>query len=198
MAHTLELYWDFSSPFAYLGSTQADALAKRTGATLVWRPMLLGAVFKAIGSPDVPMSTWSDAKRTHTMLDMQRWAAHWEVPFRFPSRFPMSTVKALRVWLALPAARRDAFRKAVFRAYWIDGLAPSDEKTMRDVLGAAGHDASAILAKLDDAKDDLRRRTDEAIALGIFGAPAFVVGDQLFWGQDRMHFVERALGGWRV
>ncbi len=64
---------------------------------------------------------------------------------------------------------------------------------MRDVLTGAGHDAGAILAKLDDAKEDLRRRTDRAIALGIFGAPAFVVGGEMFWGQDRIEFVEKAL-----
>src|SRR5208282_1902835 len=118
MSHTLELYWDFSSPFAYLGSTQAEALAARTGTTLVWRPMLLGAVFKAIGAPDAPILTWSEAKRRNAMLDMQRWAAHLGAPFRFPSRFPMNTVKALRAYLALPAERQTAFREAVFRAYW--------------------------------------------------------------------------------
>src|SRR5208282_4043454 len=111
MSHTLELYWDFSSPFAYLGSTQAEALAARTGTTLVWRPMLLGAVFKAIGAPDAPILTWSEAKRSYFFKDLARWAEHWDVPFRFPSRFPMMTVKALRAWFAL-ADKGEARQKA--------------------------------------------------------------------------------------
>ena len=85
-----------------------------------------------------------------------------------------------------------------YRAYWVDGRPPSDEATLREVLGAAGHDAGAILEAIarPEAKDDLRRRTDEAVGLGIFGAPAFVVaGARMYWGQDRMHFVERDLLG---
>src|ERR1700684_668689 len=98
MGHTLEFYWDFSSPFAYLGSTQAEALAARTGATLVWRPMLLGAVFKAIRAPEPPILSWSEGKRSYYSKDLGRWAEHWRVPFQFPSRFPMMTVKPLRAW----------------------------------------------------------------------------------------------------
>src|SRR5580704_4406290 len=131
MAHTLEMYWDFSSPFAYLGSTQAEALAARTGATLVWRPMLLGAVFKAIGTPDAPILTWSDAKRSYVLKDMLRWAAHWGVPFAFPTRFPMMTVKPLRAWFALPEERRTAFLHKTFRAYWAEGRDIADEATLR-------------------------------------------------------------------
>jgi 2-hydroxychromene-2-carboxylate isomerase len=85
-----------------------------------------------------------------------------------------------------------------YRAYWIEGQKPSEPATLRAVLSAAGHDADAVLAHLQDdaVKDDLRRRTDEAIALGIFGAPTFIVDQtHLYWGQDRIDFVERALAG---
>src|ERR1700744_226985 len=100
--HTLEIYWDFSSPFAYLGSTQAAKLAARTGAKLEWRPMFLGGLFRSIGQADVPLSTWSQAKQKYYFADMHRWADYWGVPFKFPTRFPMMTVKAMRAYLALP------------------------------------------------------------------------------------------------
>jgi 2-hydroxychromene-2-carboxylate isomerase len=193
MAHTLEFYWDFSSPFAYLGSTQAEALAARTGATLVSRPMLLGAVFKAIGTADAPILTWSDAKRTYFFKDLDRWAAHWGVPFRFPTRFPMMTVKPLRAWFALPEERRTAFRDATFRAYWGEDRDISDEATLRTLIGEG---ADEVLAKCatQEVKDALFASTKRAIDAGVFGAPTWVVdGKDLFWGQDRIVLVERAL-----
>jgi 2-hydroxychromene-2-carboxylate isomerase len=192
-AHTLELYWDFSSPFAYLGSTQAEALAARTGATLVWRPMLLGAVFKAIGAPDAPILTWSDAKRNYYFKDLMRWAEHWGVPFNFPTRFPMMTVKPLRVWFALPEERRGAFRDATFRAYWAEGKDISDDATLRALIGEG---ADEVLAKCatKEVKDALFASTQRAIDAGVFGAPTWVVdGKDLFWGQDRIVLVEHAL-----
>jgi 2-hydroxychromene-2-carboxylate isomerase len=113
-----------------------------------------------------------------------------------PAGHPLRTVEALRATLATGIDAR--VMHGFYRAYWVEGFQPSLPETMRRVLSAAGYDVDRIVARLDAYRDDLRRRTDEAIALGIFGAPAFVVdGDQLFWGQDRMHFVERALGGWR-
>ena len=191
--HTLEFYWDFSSPFAYLGSTQAEALAARTGATLVWRPMLLGAVFKAIGTPDAPILTWSDAKRTYFFKDLTRWAEHWAVPFHFPTRFPMMTVKPLRVWCALPEGRRKAFLDATFRAYWADGLDISDDATLRTLIGE-GADETLARCATKEVKDALFASTQRAIDAGVFGAPTWVVDQkELFWGQDRIVLVERAL-----
>ncbi len=193
MAHTLELYWDFSSPFAYLGSTQAEALAARTGATLIWRPMLLGAVFKAIGIADAPILTWSEAKRTYYFKDLTRWAAHWGVPFNFPSRFPMVTVKPLRVWLALPEERRSAFLHKTFRAYWGEGSDISDEATLRALIGEGADEVMARCAT-PEVKDALFAATKRALDAGVFGAPTWVVdGKELFWGQDRIVLVERAL-----
>jgi 2-hydroxychromene-2-carboxylate isomerase len=195
MSHTLEFYWDFSSPFAYLGSTQAEALAARTGATLVWRPMLLGAVFKAIGTADAPILTWSEAKRNYFFKDLGRWAEHWGVPFRFPSRFPMMTVKPLRIYLALPEERRKAFREAAFRAYWAEDKDIADEGTLRALIGEG---ADEVLARTGtkEVKDALFASTERAIAAGVFGAPTWIVDEkELFWGQDRIVLVERALRG---
>jgi len=193
MAHTLEIYWDFSSPFAYLGATQAKALADRTGATLVWRPMLLGGLFKSIGQELVPLNTWSDAKRRYYFEDMNRWAEFWGVPLNFPSVFPVNSIKALRAYIALPEARRDAFRDAVFRAYWAEGRDIGDEAVLSEYLG---DDAAEVLARTNDpeVKKALVDATKHAESVGVFGAPTWVVdGTELYWGQDRIPLVERAL-----
>lgn len=193
MSHSLEIYWDFSSPFAYLGSTQAEALAARTGATLVWRPMLLGAVFKSIGVAEAPILTWSEAKRNYYFKDLMRWAEHYGVPFRFPSRFPMMTVKPLRVWFALPEEKRLPFLHATFRAYWAEGRDISEEATLRELIGE-GADEVIARTGTKEVKDALFAATQRAIDAGIFGAPTWIVdGKELFWGQDRIVLVERAL-----
>jgi 2-hydroxychromene-2-carboxylate isomerase len=187
----LHFWFDYSCPYAYLASTQVEALAARARATLVYEPMLLGGVFRALGTPQRLFAELPAPKALHNMLDMQRWADFFGVPFAMPAAHPFRTVEALRATLLTDIDPRVVH--GFYRAYWVEGRGPSEEATLRDVLGAAGHDASAILARLDEKKDDLRRRTDQAIALGIFGAPAFVVGQELYWGQDRMEFVEKAL-----
>ncbi len=191
--HTLEIYWDFSSPFSYLGATQAEALAARTGAELVWRPMLLGGVFKAIGQADAPIMSFSDAKRRHYLQDLTRWAEHWGVPFSFPTRFPMNTVKALRAYLVLPEARRKAYREATYRAYWAEDRDISSDEVLRELIGAG---ADEVLAKTQDPaiKQELMGCTQRAVDAGVFGAPTWVIdGEDLYWGQDRMPLVELAL-----
>lgn len=193
---TLEVYWDFSSPFAYLGSTQVEALAKRTGARVEWHPILLGGLFRSIGTPDVPLATFPAAKRQFLLKDLHRWAAFWGVPFRFPSRFPTSSLKALRIYLALPEEHRARFRDATFRAYWAEDRDISDEAVLAECVGdeAVARDAFTR-AGSDEVKVALRASTERAAARGVFGVPTFIVGDELFWGQDRLELVEAALRG---
>jgi 2-hydroxychromene-2-carboxylate isomerase len=192
----LEYAFDFSCPFAYLASTQVEALAARTGATLVPRPILLGGVFKSIGVEPNLAATLSPAKAKHNLDDMRRFAALFGVPLVMPAGHPLRTVGALRALLAvgapfLPLAHR------FFRAYWAEGIDISTEDGIARVLREAGHDAAAVLARAEsqEIKDELRRRTDEAVARGVFGVPAFFVGEDVFFGQDRMSYVEEALGG---
>ena len=191
--HNLDLYWDFSSPFSYLAATQANALAARTGASLRWKPMLLGGLFRLVGQVDVPLNAMSAPKQRMMRLDMERWARWLGVPFRFPTRFPMNTVKAMRCWLALPDDRRDAFREATYRAYWAEDRDISSD----EVLGALiGNDHAAVLARIQtpQIKQALIDATQAAADAGVFGAPTWVVdGTDLYWGQDRMAFVEEAL-----
>lgn len=187
----VEFWFDYSCPYAYLGSTQVEALAARARAELVWQPMLLGGVFRAQNTPQKLFATLSPQKAAHNALDMERWAELFGVTLRMPAEHPFRTVEALRATLACGVDPRVVH--GFFRAYWVEGRAVSDEATMRDVLSRAGHDASLTLARLGEHKDDLRVRTDRAIELGIFGAPSFIVDGEMYWGQDRMDFVERAL-----
>lgn len=193
---TLDFWFDYSCPYAYLGSTQVEALARRTGATLTFCPMLLGGVFKAVDTPQNMMGVLSPPKARHNLHDMHRWAEFFGVPLAVPSGHPFRSVEALRATLA---TRCDpAVIHGFYRAYWVEGQRPSEPSTLRAVLSSAGHDADAVMARLQDVgiKDDLRRRTDQAIALGIFGAPTFIVNrTALYWGQDRIDFVARALTG---
>jgi 2-hydroxychromene-2-carboxylate isomerase len=199
----LELWFDFSCPYAYLASKRAPALACGAGVTLAWRPMLLGGVFRGIGAGEGPMATLGPAKAAHNARDMHRWAELFGVPFRTPAAHPMRTVRALRTLLALPDSRWPAAIEALYAAYWQRGEDVTRDEVIAAALRQAGTSEDDITAALrradsDEIKDELRRRTDEAIALGIFGAPAWVVRPQglLLWGQDRMGWVEAVLGGW--
>jgi len=192
---TLDFWFDYSCPYAYLASTQVEALARRANAHLVMKPMLLGGVFRAVDTPQNLSEVLIPQKARHNVMDMHRWAKHFGVALSMPNGHPFRTVEALRATLVAGIDPRVVH--GFYRAYWIEGRRPSDRATIASVLAEAGHDADRILARIDDpqVKDDLRKRTDEAIALGIFGAPSFVVEGNLYWGQDRMHFVERALAG---
>jgi 2-hydroxychromene-2-carboxylate isomerase len=195
---TIEIWFDFSCPYAYLASRRAPGLARAFGARLEWKPMLLGGVFRGIGSGDGPMATLGPAKAAHNFADMHRWAEIFGVPFRMPAAHPMRTVRALRILLALPHSRWPSAIDALYAAYW----QRAEDITRDDVIAAAlrgagtsEDDITAALAGADDRKDELRQRTDEAIGKGVFGAPAWIVNDRLIWGQDRIPWVEAELAG---
>jgi 2-hydroxychromene-2-carboxylate isomerase len=198
-APEVECYFDFSSPFAYLGATQLEALCHKHGAPLRWRPMLLGAVFKSIKGPDIPLSTFSPAKQAYYAKDLARWAAHWKVPFQWPSRFPMRTLKPLRLLFALEGKPEySAFLQACYRAYWAEDQDIDSDDTLKALLSRVGLPEETLRAADDPAnKQALLDATNRAVQAGVFGAPALVVEGRLFWGQDRLALVERALEGWK-
>ncbi len=191
----VEAFWDYSSPFAYLGMSQVDEVARRAGATVVSRPMLLGGLFKAIGQVNVPMASWSAERQAYVMADMPRWAAYWGVPFSFPTRFPMNSVKALRATLAAPASLQRALRDAIFRAYWAEDRDISDDAVLAELLAGAGADADQVLAatQAPEVKAELIAATQLAVDRGVFGAPTFIVEGELYWGQDRLQLVDERL-----
>jgi 2-hydroxychromene-2-carboxylate isomerase len=194
MSEIVDFYYDFSSPYAYLGSTQIERVAAAHGATVRWRPFLLGALFKAIGTPVVPIQATSEPKRRYLQRDVHDWAAYWGVDFAWPSRFPMRTVLPLRLVLAVDEARRPALSHAIFRAYWVEDRDIADPAVLAPI---AGDDAALARAESDPGpKQALIGLTDEAVRAGLCGAPSFVVRGHLFWGQDRLQMVDRVLGGW--
>ena len=174
----LELWFDFSCPFAYLASRRAPALAASLGTEIDWRPMLLGGVFRGIGAGAGPMATQSAQKARHNLQDMYRWAEVLGEPFAMPAGHPMRTVRALRVLLALPRREWPGAIAGIYAAYWQRGEDITSDSVLVAALQSAGTSAADIAGALRDAdnhKDELHQRTDEAISLGVFGAPAWVI-----------------------
>lgn len=193
MPKTVELFFNLSSPYSYLASTQLETIAARTGAKVAWKPMVLGAVFQATGNH---MPAQVAAKATYMMVDLQRWAKEYGVPFSFTSHFPVNAIKAMRLILVGEREGKTAeVTHAAFRALWVDDRNITTEPELRAIAKTAGLDADAALKAIEapEVKDRLRANTDEAIKRGAFGAPALFVGDELFWGNDRLHHVEAAL-----
>ena len=193
----VEYWFDVVCPYAYLASTQMDALARRTGADVRWRPFLLGGVFRAIGAPDAP--SMPEAKARMNLLDMTRWADWFGVKLEMPAAHPRRTLLAMRAVVAADERGTEA-AKALFDAYWARGLDITEHDVVCALLDEAGLDGAALVdaAGTSPVKDALRAETDEAVSKGVFGAPSFWVDGQLFWGQDRLAFVEKALGGWKA
>jgi 2-hydroxychromene-2-carboxylate isomerase len=187
---TIDFYFDLSSPYSYLAATQLGPIAARHHATVAWKPVVLAAVFKATGNV---MPATCAPKAQNMLVDLARWAKRYDVPFTMSSHFPLNTIKPERLIVA--AQHSPALALALFRGMWVDDRNIADEAVMRAIAAAQGLDADALLAAIDTpaVKDGLRANTDEAIARGMFGAPAMFVGDELFWGNDRLDFVEDAL-----
>lgn len=187
---SLEFFFDFTSPYSYLASTQVEGLAARTGASLRYRPFLLGGVFKATGNR-APIETV--AKGRHMWTDLTRWAKRLEVPLRRPQTFPVPSILALRAVLAVPPEALPTACHAVFKAIWAEDREVGKPEVLAAVLTEVGLDGPALVAAAPTMKEALAAQTQEAVDRGAFGAPAFFVGSELFMGNDRLDFVEEAL-----
>ena len=187
---TIEFFFDYGSPASYLAYTQMPAIAQRTGATIIYRPMLLGGVFKATGNRS-PVEI--AAKGVWMMADLQRYARRYGVPYVRNPHFPINTLNLMRGAIAAEnAGRLVPYSDAIYRAIWADQRNMEDPIVIADVLREAGFDPAAMMAAIGTAevKDRLRANTEEAVARGVFGAPTCFVGTELFFGQDRLEFVE--------
>ena len=200
MPAPVDFYFDFSSPYGYFASTRIDAIAARHGRTVVWHPILLGAVFKVTGGAPLPSLP---LKGEYAGRDIPRCARALGLPFAFPAKFPIATQAAARltVWAQgsnLERAKRLA--QALYRAYFADNRDISNPEICADVAAANGLDRAQALAAINDqaVKDKLKEVVDAAIARKVFGSPFFIVDGEPFWGADRLDHVERwlATGGW--
>ncbi len=194
---SIEFFFDIGSPYSYLAATQCTPLEKSTGVPVRWRPFLLGGVFRASGNE---MPARVESKAAWMLKDLDRWARFYGVDFEMSSRFPLNTLMTQR---ALVAAGRIAGESAIatfamplFRAYWVDDRNVANPDEIAAIATDAGLDPDAILAGAaeQESKDQLRGDTDEAVKRGAFGAPTFFVGDQMFWGNDRIPMIEALLG----
>ena len=191
----LEYFFDYVSPFSYMADTQLAALAERTGAEIVYRPFFLGGVMNlSKNSPPVTVPN----KGRYMFADITRWARRYGIELNPNPHFPVNTLSAMRAAIAaLDDPRFPAFHQAMYRGAWVEGKNLADEQVLGAAINAAGLDSARILAraKEQDVKDTLKRNSEEAVERGSFGAPTFFVGDEMFWGNDRLDFVEEALRG---
>ena len=192
----LEFFFDYGSPYSYLADTRLAGLQERTGCEIEYRPMLLGGIFKATGNRS-PFEETVVPKLKYQSVEMQRWVEYCGAPFQSNPFFPINTLQLMRM---AHAARSvgvfETFHRAAFRGMWEDGQNLGDSDVLAQVLEVAGLDAAELLALSadPDIKQSLMQTSEDAVARGVFGAPTFFVGEVMFFGNDRLDFVERALG----
>lgn len=195
MPQSVEFLFDVGSPYTYLAYRHLPRLAQAAGAEIVWTPVLLGGIFQATGNRS-PAET--PAKRAHLESDLQRWARAYGTHYAPNPHFPINTLVLMRGAVALqmhdPAAF-DRYLAVVFEGMFCHPQNLGDPQVLGAVLAGAGIDAAALLAltQTPEVKDRLKANTEHAVARGAFGAPTFFVGEEMFWGQDRLHFVQEAL-----
>lgn len=193
MGKTVEFLFDVGSPASYIAFKRLPGIAERTGAEIDYRPFLLGGVFKATGNRS-PAET--PAKAAWTSRDLARFAAKHEVPFERNPHFPINTLHLMRGAAGLEGDPRFmAYLEAVFEAMWRTPRNLGDPGEMGPVLVRAGlgGDEFQALIEADETKARLKATTELAVARGAFGAPTFFVGDEMYFGQDRLDWVEEAL-----
>ena len=194
-AATVEFFFDVGSPASYLAWTQLPRLAAETNAVVVWRPMLLGGVFKATGNAS-PVNV--PAKGRWMSDDLQRWARRYGVQFGLNPNFPINTLTLMRGAAGMQMHHPERFLgyvDAIYRAMFETPRNLGDADVLVATLREAGFDPAefATLVADPEVKAGLIATTEEAVARGVFGAPTFFVGEQMFFGQDRLEFVREAL-----
>jgi 2-hydroxychromene-2-carboxylate isomerase len=196
---SVEFYYDLVSPYSYLAYGRVGRICEENGSDLILRPMLLGAVHKAVGL-QAPVEI--KPKASYQARDICRWANYYGLPLQFPEPFPFRTLKTMRAAIFLQESEElEAFTREAFALYWEEGGAPGglqetdEDGPISSVARRLGVDPEEVLSEAASpkAKQALKVATSEAVERGVFGAPAFFVGDEMFWGNDRLHFVEAAL-----
>ena len=195
MTRTVDFYFDVGSPASYLAWTQLPRLCDDAGATLVYRPVLLGGIFQATGNSS-PASV--PAKGRHMNVDLARHAQRYGVPLKMNPFFPINTLFLMRAVTGVQAMAPDrlvAFLGSVFHAMWVEPLDLNQPALTQQAIAAGGFDFDQVAGWANEVgtKDRLRATTDQALARGAFGAPTLFVGDEMFFGQDRLDFVRAAL-----
>ena len=192
---TVEFYFDLGSPYSYLAYYRLLQMAEQQEIQIVYKPILLGGVFKATGnrSPiEIPV------KGAYSILDMQRWAEYYQIPMQMNPHFPMNTLTLMRILTGVQLLHLEKFEqvlKLLFDAMFGTPQNLNELTVLAEVLKPSGFSVEDIMSMVqsDVVKQKLITETEQAIQRGLFGAPTFFVGDEMYWGQDRLHFVEQAL-----
>lgn len=200
MADDLDFYFDFSSPYGYFAAAEIEAVAAEAGRGCRWHPILLGPAFKASGNQALIVQPLKGAYSRH---DWDRVSRLTGLAYAFPSRFPLATMAAARVFWWQD--RRDPalakrFAQAIFAGYFAHDRDIGDKAVVAAIADECGIDGAAALAAIEDGvwKDKCRTETEAAIARGVFGSPFVFIGDEGFWGWDRLPMIRQwlARGGW--
>lgn len=201
MTEAIDFYFEFASPYGYLASLQIDAIAAAYDREVVWRPIMLGAAFKATGSvPNIK----APLRGPYFLRDAPRSARLVGAPFVLPKAMPMNSLAASRAyWWLMSEGDPDiarGFAQAVFHAHWGEGRDMSTVDRLLEITGDLGIGPDELRDAVADPaiKERLKAETDQAIAAGVFGSPFIIVDGEPFWGADRLGQVERwlATGGW--
>jgi 2-hydroxychromene-2-carboxylate isomerase len=190
MTPSVEFWFEFASTYSHVAAQRIEAVARAAGVPIVWRPFLLGPIFRQQGWNDSPFNIYP-AKGAYMWKDLERQCAKHGVPFRKPSRFPRPSLLATRIALTLESSpeRIGEFVRRVYLANFHDDADTTSNDVVRGVLQSmALPDGDAVLeqATSTQTKERLRARSEEAFARGVFGAPTFLIGDELYWGNDRL------------
>lgn len=195
MSKDLDFYFDFSSSYSYIGQHRLRALADEFDLDIHWRPIALGAIFKASGhAPPRPDSP----KGAYTWHDVERSAAEWGLPYKWPSPFPFNSIPAARAFYHLADTDEDravAWARAVFDASFGQGKDCSDPAVLAEVADGLGIDGAALMQATadDNVKQKLKDATEKAAGRGVFGAPTFFLDNEMYWGADRIDQIWRTL-----
>ncbi len=200
MGAPIEFWFDFSSPYGYVAAELIEAVGARHGRAVTWRPILLGPIFKAVGT--MPL-TELPLKGDYSRHDFARMARLHKVPFRLPEKFPVGTQVAARAFYLLddadPARARD-FALRVYRAYFARGEDVADPARVLSLAAESGADVPALAEALkgEAIKERMKDEVAKAMKAGVFGSPYFIVDGEPFWGVDRLPVLEEWLrtGGW--
>lgn len=194
----IDYYFSLTSPWSFMGSERLARMAEAHGADVNCLPANLGAVFAETGG--LPLPKRSPQRQAYRMMELKRWTKFHDIPFVLePKHFPYDESEGVRLVLAARKAGKDALKLAteLGRALWQLDQNPADAQVQNEAAKRAGLDADALRSELpsDEAKAIWAKNSEDAIRAGVFGAPSYVIGGEIFWGQDRLDFVERKLAG---
>ena len=196
MAKTIDYYLNLISPWTYLGSARFEEMARRHGAEIRVKPVNYGVIFPRTGG--LPLPKRAPERQAYRLMELKRWPAYLDIPLNLhPKHFPVPDGDAACMVIAAENSGGDPLRlaHAFLRAVWVEDKDITDMATLAEIAQANGHDGERLTAAAQEpeTRAAYEAQTEAAIARGVFGAPTYIYQDELFWGQDRLDFLDRAL-----